>query len=106
MNEIGKYILEFSVLIFVGVLIIIALAVWLVRLVHRRHDRTDAEIKSTHGRLDMIAEHADINHDVSNTKLNKIAGRLQFLTAKEIAAQLGEEKARQMPKQPPPQDIQ
>jgi hypothetical protein len=110
MSEVSKYIFEITVLTFVCALIILGLIIWLLHVVRRRHDRTDTEVKNVGkiaaDRADWLAENMDLDHRAQDGKLKKISGRLQFLTAKEIAVQLAEEKARQVPKQPPPQDIQ
>jgi hypothetical protein len=92
-----RYILEFSVLTFIGLLIVIALCVWLVRLVHRRHDKTDSEVKSVGDQVATLAENTHLDHRATDRKIDTNSGRLQFLTARTIAEELEQEKKRQQP---------
>lgn len=95
-----------SILTFIGVLIIIGLTLLLIHVLRARHDKTDGEIKSAIDRVDFLAENNALDHDGLNKKLDKQGGRLQFLTAKEIAVELAEEKAREIMRQSTKDDTQ
>ena len=100
-----QFIALISALTFVGVLVVIALVVWLIR----RHHRAESEIKHAGGRVDALAENNDLDHREINRKIDKQTGRLQFLVAKDIAVQLAEEKARKLMEEggaPPKDDTQ
>lgn len=84
-----------------------------VLLLSRRH-RPDTDvildaIDGTRDQIDSDAKHAVLEHETLSRQLGKANGRLQFLMAKEIAAELGDlaaavaaESKRTEAKEPPP----
>lgn len=108
-----QHILEVSVLTFVCVLILIGLVVWIVRILKTPPtvaprpaneltlDQLRREIGGCRDHIAAIMEDNHLDHEAMTKLLEKANGRLQFLLAKEITAELEASRAKHLITEPP-----
>lgn len=83
MTERSLLILYVCCATFVVVVYIAVLLIW-------RHRKTERAIDAAREQLYTVGESNDIAHETMHREMKKASGRLQFLTARSIADELGE----------------